>query len=316
MTPDPAFYADAAFALPAFRIFACSKTDLCEPSMRQAAAEILDIFLEVCGPSVDFVAKSGGRIKSLRPEKLSDKTLKSAKAFIAEADWSWPSTLRFNGWPGAPLNVVTPPHLRIEQAAGYAVFQLEFPPDMDGLVEISDRIEAVLVKLDIIYGYCGFGLYLPAVKDSLISQLPAIFQQYRCAIEVQPDHILMGLQRIESAAFYRKFPAVKTGIPDIGWRTILGKEFSAKLPSLESALTHPETDIRRYGDITVITAGRAPIWGDLNRGDDITPYRNVAQALDELRLGREYLLRWLFGGNEDFEESIEWLDAWAVRFKV
>lgn len=313
MTPEPLFFENEAFALPAFRIFAFVDLPLADPAMKAAALRIMDLFLAVGGEQVAFVARSGGRIKTLKPEPVTPETLAETRGWLASDPLSWPSTLRFNGWPGAPLNIASPPHLRIEQGAHEALFQIELDAQAPGLVAFADAVGEVLADLPVICGAMGMGVYLPAAKSSLLGELPRIFPRYRCAIEVQPEQAAMGLRRDEGMAFYRMFPDLLPGIADIGWRTLLGREFTDRLPDLGGLDGAGGIEIRRQGLVTTVCAGSQPIWGDVNRAEDISTYREVARALAPVRMQRDYVLRWLFGSNHDDPEAVDRLEAWQDR---
>jgi hypothetical protein len=230
--------------------------------------------------------------------------------------WAWPSTLRFNGYFEDPHGSVAPPHLRFEQTARTAIIQIELPPEDTGLVAFADQTTAALAGLPVIWGAMGFGLYQPVSLDSLIWMLPRITPRYRCALEVQPSQVEPGLQRIESYAFYTKFPNLKGGVGDIGWRNLIGQPFLDRLPALtDDVQAQPAVTLRRFDHFAELTAGPGPVWGDVNAAEDISAWLAVVQLLQPVLPEWDFVRNRLFGGDEN-DNALDRLEAWQARLKA
>lgn len=314
MLPEPLYYEDMVFALPSFRAIAFIDSEISNAAMRKAALEIYDLFLGASSSDLAFGARSGGKIKSLKPEPISPELITDFRNWLERDAFAYPSTLRFNAWPGAPLNVVTPPHLRIEQRAQYTLIQIELPPEHDRILPLSDQLTRILSGLPVLFAVMGMGFYLPSAKESLISQLPRSYPRYRAALEIQPDFIEDGLRRDEGMVFYRRHPDLLPGIPDIGWRTFIGAEYLDRLPGLEDALAGSGVTMNRNSLMAILTIGPKPIWGDVNRAEDISAYRKLSNALAAIRVRQPYLHNWLFGSNSDDFDAKDRLGAWYARF--
>lgn len=314
MPPSYLVYEDSTvYAQPAFRLMALVDLPLADPKARQAMTALLDLFLEFASPELALFAQAGGKIKSLKPETFSPKIVAKARKRIEDGEWSWPSTLRFNGYFEDPHPSVAPPNLRFEQRARLSTVQIELPPDAGGLADFSNRVQAILSGLPVLWGVVGFGMYQPVAIDSLIWMLPRITPRYRCAIEVQPNSVEDELRRTANLEELRKQITPVSTLPDIGWRTFIGDEFLPRLPDLPALAAQPGVTLSRGESYTVVQAGEVPIWGDVNLAEDITPYRAVARALKPCKPEWTRVRNGVFGGYEN-DNGLDRIEQWYERF--
>lgn len=75
------------------------------------------------------------------------------------------------------------------------------------------------------------------------------------------------------------------------------------------------TVYERTGDIAVITAGPSPVFGDVDKEEDIAPYRTVAKALKPVCYSVEVAVRKLFGNQAYTPEDRDRVEAYLARFE-
>lgn len=313
MIPEPQYYADRPFAFPAFRAFALSADPVSHPGMRAAALRAFDLYMQVAAQGTAFFARAGGAFKTLTPTPVSAGVVATARDWLAGDAFAWPTTLRFNGWAPDPVGRVVPPHFRVEQTAHAALIQIELPPDFPDPVAFSEAFTALLAEAPVTYAAMGYGFYLPAALDSLADNLPRAFARYRCALEFPPENAGRGLLRNQDMAMYRNNPDWQGGIPDIGWRTILGRAYFDRLPDLAAIADIPGARLVRNDRMAVIDAGPAPVWGDVNTGEDVTAFAAVSRALEPVRGDRAQMQNALFGDSRLPPQSDHFED-WLERF--
>ena len=301
------------YAVPSFRILLHVEKPLGDPAMKAVSDALIDLFWEGRSHENMIFGRAGGRFKKLGAEYVTPKVIAKAKKWAAEAAWEWPSTLRFARWFD-DLECSGPPHLRLEQRAELSTIQLELPPEWQGIPAFTERVTALISDLPVLWGVMGFGMFQPVALDSLIWMLPRVTPRYRCAIEVQPDRAESSLRRSARLEELRlKITPVFT-LPDIGWRTFIGDEFLPRLPDLPALASQPGIALSRGDSFTVVQAGAAPIWGDVNMAEDITPYRAVAHALKPCKPEWIRVRNGLFGGYEN-DNGLERIEQWYHRFE-
>lgn len=307
------YESETVYAQPAYRVIAMIDMGLAEPEMRQVMQTILDRFLQAAGDRIALYAYSGGKVKTLSGKKFTPKAIAKARDLIALEDWKFPTTLRFNGFFNEPHDSVAPPHLRFEQCAELGILQIELPPEDAGLVAFSDDILKILADVPVLWGAMGFGMYQPTSIDSLIWMLPRVTPRYACAIEVQPDFAQSFLRRRPTMEDLRLQRERVLTVPDLGWKTLIGSAFYDRLPDLDALPQTPDVAVDRLKAFTAITAGKSPVWGDVNLGEDIAAFRAVGQALHPVRPEWIRVKHGLFGGFEN-DNGLDRLEAWYERF--
>ncbi len=303
---------DQVYAVPSFRILLQVEKPMGDPAMKALTASLLDLFLDGLNLEGMYFGRAGGRYRRLSATPVTDKVIARARAWAAEAEWEWPSTLRFTRW-FEEFDLGGPPSLRLEQRARLSTIQIELPPDSPLTTRFADRVLELVAELPVVWGVMGFGMFQPVALDSLIWMLPRATSRYRCAIEVQPNAIDSELRRTATVTELRLKIEPVVSIPDIGWRTLIGDEFLPRLPDLDRLSGRAGITLSRGDGFTVIEAGPAPIWGDAALGEDIAPYRAVAGVLQPCRTSLPRACDALFGGsvNDNGEARIR---QWYERF--
>lgn len=314
MPPSKLLYeGSTVYAQPTFRVIVVVDMPLSAAPMRQAMHHVLDLFTDAAGARLTLSAHSGGKVKSLKPKAMSANVMQKARTLIDDAAWEWPSTLRFYGQVEDPYPSVAPPHLRFEQFAETSLIQIELPPDGDELIAFADHVTTALRDLPVLWGVMGFGMFQLETDDSLIWMLPRVTPRYKCAIEVQPNFARSLLRRVRHMDELRLNQDPVMALPDLGWRTLVGSVFYDRLPNLADLASVPKVTLDRATNFVAVTAGNAPVWGDVNLAEDIAPFREVGRALHPVRPAWERTKNALFGGYEN-DNGLDRIEAWYERF--
>ncbi|RVV98317.1 hypothetical protein EKE94_05145 [Mesobaculum littorinae] len=257
--------------------------------------ELLDLFLTQFGADVAFVAKgpTTGRSRASRLTKATDKRIGELRAILRDGGVEkfglriyGPDDTGF-GRPLAPYASIA--HMIAETDAGvtpYAQIDFALPPEGEASQRFLHDSDEVLRRLPLRAGVQGLGFAGTPVEGSLMFLYPPAFRRYRAAV--------IADWRIPSALVFHNPNATQVhgdytaGLPDIGWRTYVGPEFSERL---QGRPRHPEVTVEQAGAATVVTAGAAPIWGDLNTGEDIGPFRAAARFLEPALASRGRRIR-------------------------
>jgi hypothetical protein len=115
-----------------------------------------------------------------------------------------------------------------------------------------------------------------------------------------------GLE-IDLPASHSIYMEQKDRIKGVNWLTILDNTWIARLGGLEEvrAGLGPEVELHAYDGGIVIQAGPQPRFGDVNREESMTPYRQVAKTLLPIRIDSIRALALAFGFDE--ARSNRWL---------
>lgn len=304
---------DRGIAESAFRTLAYLDGDLGDERIIAGVRRLLDIFVERFGDQVELLMVRDKGIPA-KPRKFDGKSLKLAQDWLARPEKVFASSLRINRYPTEDMNAPRAPHFRVDQNHRLVSLEISVPDDSERLVDFADAVAEALKTLPVLCAVQGMGFYLPYAFDSLATQFPMTFARYKAAIEITLGGSLDGI-RVKGSAFpYDKNPGVKPGIADIGWRTFVGAPFLERLPRIGDLADKPGVTLERAGDMVILTAGPAPIWGDVNRGEDITAYRAIASALASVRYPYAVAILSLFGGQSDDPDGPEKISGYLGRY--
>jgi len=320
--PDYILRGDDRIAQPSFRILLYYDGSLNDPVNAKGVVSLFDLFIETYGEEAAWIAIANHDSRRLTPKKLTEKQIEKARAWLSARDKRWPSTCRVVG----PLddetgNIVVPAFRADEYRVNF--LDMSVPPDLDRSVLFADAATEIIREMPVISCVMGFGFYLPQALESLAHWMPRGFERYRTAIEFMVDGATMGIRKTSEGYKWDESPKLEPdgpadlqpGIPDIGWRTIVGAEFLDRLPGLRSALAAtPDVSVRSTHEMAVITAGEKPIWGDVGAGEDISDYRAVAKALAPVRYPLDVAYGSLFGNQYYDSEGRERIRAYLSRF--
>lgn len=300
-----------AIAQPAFRILAWLDGSLNDPANAAMGEASLRAFLRYHRDDVGLIAIAD-KLRQPNPVFPDDAAINDAIQWLHTPDKVFAATLRMNGDSNVELGYPAVPHFRIDEDVGLVMLEMSLPIDSTRNVNIADAVTQILATAPLRAAVMGLGLYQPSRLSSLITYMPRAFQRYRCALEVQLTGPRDGIRKDRSAFDYAKNTHVQPGLPDIGWRSLIGAPFAARLPKGQPE--HAHVDITRTdNDVTVLTAGPLPIWGDVNEGEDTSAYSAVAQWLETLRYPVPIALNSLFGSQGADPRGADRVEAYVRR---
>ncbi|MGH1329259.1 MAG: hypothetical protein ACRBBK_00105 [Paracoccaceae bacterium] len=303
--PDPLNYDDEITALPAFRTLAYLDGAPDDPRIAGAVGAMFDAFAARFGNDLGLIsARLVGR--SGKPSKVTPKALTDLRTWIGAPD-------RLDSGAGVRLGSLNTdelppamPWFRLEQRYDdQTMVEISVSPEAPGLLAFADEIAAALTKAPMICAAQGFGFFLPTAYDSLNWLLPRLAARYKTALLHTLDMPSCGLRRAHSTMPYSD--DMQPGIADIGWRTFIGPEYLDRLPK---ALDLPAgIKVEASEAMLILTAGKAPIWGDVNLAEDITLYRAIAAALAPVRYPYPIALNQNFGGDTASPDQADLIEA-------
>lgn len=311
--PDPIARGNVKIAEPAFRVLLYCDGSLNDPANADGVTRLFDLFLEHYGAEAAWLAIAD-EARPMRPKPLDGDGISDARNWLNTPDKSFPATCRVVGPLSEETGNVTVPAFRVDE---YRVMFLDMsvPADADRAVPFAQAATQIIRDMPVIASIMGMGFYLPVALESLKDYLPRAYPRYRTAIEFTVDSATMGIRKTEEGFRWDQNKGVEPGIPDIGWRTIIGPDFTPRLPELDAVAEAPGVAYERTGDIAVITAGPKPVFGDVDKGEDITPYRTVAKALKPVRYPVEVAVGTLFGNQAYNPEGRDRVEAYLARLE-
>ena len=285
-------YSNSPMAVPAFRLLLFVRAELNDPPLRSAFAKIYARFEADYGEAARVAAyhfdKHEGDFKHMKPELLE-----AGRVFFDREKTKFGDGLRRYGMMPEEFDNPALPFFCAEQYRAFTLLELALPPEAQANVASADAIMKEIEHLPVICGLMGFGFFLPPYKNSLAFMLGQASQRYRAAIEITAKMVDQGIQR--EGSYYRWKPNEEPGIADIGWRTLVGKDFIDRLPR-----PGPEADgisVEARSNMVVFTVGQRPIWGDVNKGEDMGGYKMVAARLKPVRFPEGVASIAMFGGD-------------------
>ena len=290
--PDLLRNEDYLLAEPAFRVLAWVDASFSDPRMGEAGARCFEAFLKQAGAEVETLRITAKGHRSAKP---------SAEAVAKALDWArtaekrFPDALFANGGKDNPFGTWSVPQFRISQEPGMVAIDIAVRPDQEKAVALADRIVEILRDLPVMGAVMGMGFHRPYGLDSLQNCMPLGFRRYRTALEGDVGSVRDTFAPTKNPIFHRTFPDFQTGLPDIGWRTIVGTMF---LDRIEGEPAHEDVVVEQASCGLIVTAGPDPIWGDVNAAEDISAFQAVSAWLKPLRIHRGYAYR-AFGGERD-----------------
>ncbi|WP_415919307.1 type VI immunity family protein [Tateyamaria sp. SN6-1] len=310
--PDYIRSGDAALAQPCFRILAYFPDGLWDRAANAGLADILDIFVARYRGDVAFMAMAD-RKRPLEGKVVDDELLKEARDWLTGGDHGWPATLRVFGPVSDVNHQITVPFFRVEEHADYGLLDISLPDDPEIAVQVADQVTALLKTMPTLYAIMGMGFFLPLSMEGSETFFPRGFTRYKTCIEFMGEGPEWCIHKDIGSSFWEDFPEATDGFVDIGWRTMLGSYYLPRLGTVDI-----ETDgvqVEQSDDMLIVTAGPAPIWGDVNADEDITAYRAVSEALAPARASLRPMLNGLFGAQIDDPEGTDRVEAWYERFE-
>lgn len=291
--PNPLLYDNEVTALPAFRTVAYLDGTPDDPGVAAAVSAMFDAFTARFGDglgliSTRFVGRSG------KPSAVTPQALADLRKWIGAPD-------RLDSGAGVRVGSLNTeelppamPWFRLEQRYDdQTLVEISVSPDAVDLLKFADELANSLAKTPMICAAQGFGFFLPPAYDSLNWLLPKLATRYKTALLHTLDMPSCGLRRAHSAMEYSA--SMQPGIADIGWRTFIGPEYLDRLPKTFNLPT--EITVESSDTMLILTAGKAPIWGDVNKNENIENYCAIAAALEAVRYPYAIALNQNFGGD-------------------
>lgn len=309
--PDYIYRDGDPIAQPAFRILAYWHAPLGQPDVSEGLAKLLDLFTARYREDVAYLVVADDE-RPMRGQHVSDELLVDARGWLAGAPKPYPSTCRIFGPIDEDTEQITVPSFRAEQAAKYGFLDISVPDDPEANVALADGVTAILKDMPTLCAVMGMGFFLPTALESLADYMPRAFVRYKTAIEFMAEGAEWGIHKEIGHTRWSTFEDAQDGIPDIGWRTVVGAYYLPRLGELDVDM--PGVVIERTERMLIATAGPAPIWGDINVGEDIAAYRAVAQALAPVRMSVDPAVTGLFGGHTNDPEGRDRVESYLARF--
>jgi len=303
------------FAIPAYRILLYFDVTLAEPRMRDATAAIIETFAAAARARLAWMMFADEPVK-LKAVPFGPESVGQANDWFRGSELGFGASLCLHGPMDDDLQAPTVPHLRIEQNR-VTMMEICLPPETDlrALVAFSDTVLSTLGPVAPLCGLMAYGFYVPNMLIAMDRALPIAHQRYRAATEAQIGGPIIGMKRPNSKGVkpWSLHPDLEPGIADIGWRTIIGRPFLDRLPDLASADLPDTIHVTGTPDYAVVQAGPAPIWGDVNAGEDISAYAAVAELLRPVQAPIEISARTLFGSKTDDPDGRDRLEDYVAR---
>jgi hypothetical protein len=169
------------------------------------------------------------------------------------------------------------------------------------------RLWEPLLSENPVFAIAGFGI-APDLHDSVTSRhisAAKAKRRYRMAWCMRLDTVDGTLipRQVERFNELNRAQA-RPGIPDIGWKTVIGGDLAAR--ANQSALGEIEgVTLRPRGGGIEITIGDAPRWGDVDTGENIAAYAAVCRALAPIQASKAMLHRTGLGNQDGLAEFID-----------
>ena len=174
--------------------------------------------------------------------------------------------------------------------------RLSFAPPADeaSVAQFADLCRFIFTRIPFLSGYAGYAL--------LFDEDSAAFtgEAWEAILRIAMRHPGYDVFQYDAGSPFLYFHA-----KGANWITALGEPFLERFDQLERAayLRDRRIDITRTDTMLVIQAGASPQIGDLNRGDDLPLYRQVAKAIEPLTCGAH----WAFSREFNEEKTMRWI---------
>lgn len=302
-------YEGEPIAVPAFRIIAILDGDIHDSSNRPGLTRAYELFEAAFDDAADMASYNfPGHKGKLR--KITAALKKNGRDFFARAETRYGEGLRRYGHARADFEEPALPFFGVEQRSYECFLELDLPADDPRILSLAEEIAVELGRTRTIWAVMGMGFFLPPYKSSLAFMLGQSPARYRTSIDISPSMVTDGLRREGSAHRWKE--GEQPGIPDLGWKTFIGREFWPRIPDVIAVLrAKPGITMKQLEDALLITAGDKPIWGDAD--EDISAYNTVAKHLSPIAYPVEAGKAFLFGGDTYDARHVARVEAYLAR---
>lgn len=310
--PEFIYRDSTPIAEPAFRILAYWTNPMGTPEISAGLAQLFDCFIQYYGQGTAWSVIADDQ-RPYRPEEVTPERIADARDWLKNAAKPWPSSCRFVGPVNEQTGQISVPAFRAEQVADLCFLDMSVPDDLTVALPFAEAASEILKRMPVLYAVAGMGFHLPPALESLETYLPRASARYKTAIEFMAEGARWGLHEEVGNFRWDRVQGARSGLPDIGWRTFVGKHFLDRLPDLDQIAQVEGIAYERGDMLAVITAGQTPIWGDVNAPEDISLYQVVAQALRPVRMHIEPALSGLFGSQTYDPDGRDRVEAYLAR---
>ena len=309
---DYLIYEGEPIAVPALRVIAILSGNVHDTDNRLVLAKAYALFESSFGEAANVTSYNfpghKGKIRWMKPSLDQD-----GKAFFTRETIAYGEGLRRYGYALEDFEEPALPYFAVEQRDDLVFFEVDLPVDQPQSRAFADAITPELTKAQMIWGVIGLGMFLPPYKSSLEFELGRSVPRYRTSIEITPSMVTDGLRREGSAHRWAK--TEEPGIPDIGWKTFIGREFWPRIPEAKARLeAQPDVTVAEEHNALVVTAGDDPIWGDVNHDEDISAFISIAEALLPIRYPLGAAKAFMFGGDPGNARIVDRVEAYLGRY--
>lgn len=301
-TPTP-------IAMPAFRVCAALDGALSDDANKTCASDVFEAFLDNFGPDIAYAATSGKSRWTPKLVKPTATKLKRMREVIANG-FTTHTGMRLYGPDTNVLGKPAVPFLSITQVyPTFIVIDLAVPhdhPDRDAFAQASDH---ALRSANLMAGYQGFGFFKSPISGLADNNLPVATDRFRAATMTE----WMGNPSctLWSPRTAGNWPGYEAGITELGWRTYVGRMFTDRITAAPAA----SLTIEDLPNMKIVTAGPAPIWGDVNADEDITAYKDAYAYLAPVFTSRDMLRSSTLGGIPSYDPArAAVVDGYLNRF--
>lgn len=295
-------------AEPAFRILAAIDGSLGDPELAGRFAAIAEAFLDRYEPALAFASLPGKNRRPAKPKALSAAVAKSVRTRII-GRFADGAGLRLYGPDTGPLGKPSLPFLSVRGAfPSIILLELAVPAED---TDLADPIDAALRDLPVRVGMMGLGFFQSPMSGLDDDCLPPAHRRYKAAWMTRWDRHPHTF--IWSRPWDQKVGGYEAGLPDMAWRTYVGREFASRVgtPRAQEGL---DVELMANGG-QVITAGPAPIWGDVNGGEDTSALRAAFTLLKPAFCSPSVLRPATLGGVPSFDPSrADVVNSYLERF--
>lgn len=303
---DMLTFGDEPFAVPAFRILAIVDGEIGDARGLSSYGRIYALFETGFGASAGVSSYHFNRHKG-RFVRMKPALVEEGCRFFTRPGFAFTDGLRRYGLLPEAFDNPALPYFGIENRRGMTSLELALPLDAANVGFAIDILEA-LADAPVIWGVMGFGFFVPPYKRSLAFMLGQASRRYRAAIEIWVKMVDEGIRR--QGSYYRWQEGEQPGIGDIGWHTLVGRDFWSRLPDdLDQRAAAARVAVTRGPHFLTLTAGPRPIWGDVEAREDISGYRAAAALLKPVRFPLGCARTLMFAG--DHPDRAE---AYVTRF--
>ncbi len=317
-------------ARPVLRLHLWITGTFADAPVRTASARAAEAFIDHLGKTQAFYAMvrpTGSKsLKLSRADKAGRTEISRAVATgLPDHRYLYLTGTDAEGHPGHPMLALA--HAPLPMAE----IRIELPWQAEGALDLMAQVDAALEGVPVLAGYMGYGFAPRPLGVNYASFVPPAHRRYRCALMMDPvpfsplvrhDQSFVTMRRLEQkrAAKVRAIGEADPfdyvpGLPDVGWRTYIGGAYRDRLAVTAEALG-PDLIIDDRGFFTTVTAGPAPIWGDLNLNEDISAYQAVFAFLEPAMSDWNMRARSAPGYSIKDEERLRQAKAYVDRFTV